>query len=181
MTYRLSDLAAPAAAVRKAVARRGVGLAGVDEELAAWYLKYHAACAKVGIPLRIVSGFRSFAEQERLKARGYSKAGAGHSAHNFGMALDIIHTVQAYDLPRDGWVLLNLIAQETARKAKVKIRWGGDWNGNGVPVFADPKEGFWDAAHFELLEWKKKAAEYYTNLAASDFIGKQLDAADGVL
>ena len=33
-----------------------------------------------------------------------------------------------------------------------KLRWGGDWDGDGVPVFMDDDESLWDAPHYELEE-----------------------------
>ena len=50
-----------------------------------------------------------------------------------------------------------LVILYTARRLKEQgkithdLRWGGDWNGNGIPVFLDANETFWDAVHFELV------------------------------
>jgi len=35
-----------------------------------------------------------------------------------------------------------------------KIRWGADWDGDGVRVDKDPDESFFDGPHFELIEDK---------------------------
>lgn len=153
---RLADLATGPKAVAKATASRGIfdGSEKTHCELKQWWFAFQSEAAKLSIPLRVVWGWRSFETQDKLWRKG-TGAPPGQSAHNFGMALDIIHTRRGWaKMPAEGWVLLGTMGMEIARKRNLELRWGGDWNRNGVPVLQDPKENFWDAAHFEMNGWK---------------------------
>jgi hypothetical protein len=61
--------------------------------------------AVYGYTLRIVSGFRSMAEQQQIYDEGrledgevVSEAPPGHSLHNYGFAVDIVDRRKGYDL-----------------------------------------------------------------------------------
>lgn len=153
---RLEQLKASREAVAKATANRMLfpGSDNVNPVLLEWWLKFQTLAAKHGIPLRVLSGYRSHDEQETLYRAGRSQKRGGQSAHNKGFAIDIIHTTFAYKLPREGWVLLKQMGFEVAKSMGIKLRWGGDWDGDGTPVYEDPDENFWDAAHFEVLDWR---------------------------
>lgn len=86
---------------------------------------------------------RTNAEQEKLYANGVTKARAGQSPHNHGMAVDIVHFGRYWDLTKKEWDVIGLIGKEVARKRKIKITWGGDWK-------------FYDPAHWELADWKDR-------------------------
>ena len=51
-------------------------------------------------------------------------------------------------------VLILDVARDLKRRGLIThdLRWGGDWDGDGVPVFLDSDEEFWDAVHFELVK-----------------------------
>jgi peptidoglycan L-alanyl-D-glutamate endopeptidase CwlK len=98
----------------------------------------------------VLCGHRSKAEQEDAYERGMSKLQWPRSKHNQApsLAMDLApypidwrDTKAFHDLAR--------IILEEAAKIDVKLRWGGDWNGNGR---ADEK--FIDMPHFELVERK---------------------------
>lgn len=94
------------------------------------------------IPLFPVDGFRDAETQDRLFKQGVTKARAGQSPHNYGLAVDVVHSTKFWDLTRRQWDVIGLIGKEAARKANVKVTWGGDWS-------------FYDPAHWELRDWKK--------------------------
>lgn len=100
-----------------------------------------------GINARIISGYRTDAEQARLyakyKAGGPVAAPPGHSNHNFGLAWDI----GIFD--GDGHYLESsrLYQQAGSIGKDLGLIWGGDWT-NG------------DEPHFEFRpEWAKDLTE----------------------
>lgn len=99
---------------------------------------------KHGVPLFAHNMVRTGAEQTELFVRGVSKARAGQSPHNFGCAVDIVHSIRAWDLSKESWSLLGHIGKELASQLGVKLIWGGDWS-------------FYDPAHWELAGWRSLA------------------------
>lgn len=97
------------------------------------------ACAKMGIPMFAHSVVRTAAEQTELFVRGVTRAQAGQSDHNFGLATDIVHSVKAWDLSENEWLLLRHIGMEVALRNGLKVQWGGDWK-------------YYDPAHWALLD-----------------------------
>ncbi len=95
------------------------------------------------IPLFPVDGFRDAKTQQRLFKQGVTKARAGQSPHNYGLAVDFVHSTKFWDLNRLQWDVIGLIGKESARKCNVKVTWGGDWS-------------FYDPAHWELRDWKNR-------------------------
>lgn len=85
---------------------------------------------------------------KKSKCDGYIKK----SYHQSGNAFDIYGFVEG----RATWNadILESIAKHLQQVAKecfgISLRWGGDWNGNGVRVDKDKKESFFDGAHFEI-------------------------------
>lgn len=105
-----------------------------------------------GIPQ--YGGLRSASEQNHLFLNGKSQRDGyvRQSYHQSGNAFDIY-----------GWVdgkatwdkdILESIAKHIKQVAKerynVKLIWGGDWNNDGVRVDKDPRERFFDGAHFQM-------------------------------
>ena len=95
--------------------------------------------AAAGIPLRVTYTLRSMASQAALYAQGrtapgpvVTKAPAGHSFHNFGLALDVV-PVELLVLPEWGdipehqartdalWVRVGAIGK------RIGFRWGGEF------------------------------------------------------
>lgn len=104
-----------------------------------------------GIPIVIVQGLRTIAEQDTLYAQGRSKPGqivtnakGGYSFHNFGVAVDFALLMPdgksvSWDMSRDGngdrkadWMQVAQIGKELG------FKWGGDWT------------SFKDYPHFEM-------------------------------
>lgn len=95
----------------------------------------------MGLPIRIVEGFRSPERQDQLYAQGRTKPGnivtnarAGESLHNYGVAVDIVFRKQGYDATEDQWLAAATIGKSLG------FDWGGDW------------KDFVDKPHFEMLK-----------------------------
>jgi hypothetical protein len=96
-------------------------------------------CFKKGLKIRVVQGYRTFAEQDELYAQGRTKPGpivtkakGGLSNHNYGLAFDFcllksdgsITWSLTEDLNDDGnkdWMQVVQIFKECG------YDWGGDW------------------------------------------------------
>lgn len=110
-----------------------------------------ARAAIVRYDFVVLCGHRSKAEQDDAYERGASKLRWPKSKHNQAPS----HAIDLAPFPIDWDDLqafrdLARIFLEEAEKIGVKVRWGGDWNGNGKP---DDK--FMDMPHFELVEKKR--------------------------
>lgn len=97
-----------------------------------------------GVPMFAHCVMRDHMEQSRLHALGRSKAAAGLSPHQHGMAVDIIHGTRGWEIDRRSWAIIGHIGKEVAERIGVQISWGGDWR-------------FYDPAHWELAEWRHLA------------------------
>lgn len=85
--------------------------------------------AKIGIDIKVLSGLRTYEEQNKLYEKGRSepgrivtKARAGYSNHNFGIAFDIgVFEGPAYlgDSPK--------YAAVGALASAIGLEWGGNW------------------------------------------------------
>lgn len=85
--------------------------------------------ALAGITIRVISGLRSYAEQDALYAQGrtapgeiVTNASAGHSNHNFGIAFDIgVFEGNSYldDSPK--YKAVGVIGMDLG------LEWGGNW------------------------------------------------------
>ena len=96
------------------------------------------AAEKKGIKLRVVSAFRSIAEQNKLYAQGrtapgniVTKAKGGQSSHNFGTAIDVVPIVNGQPDWDTDWHKIATIGKSLG------FSWGGDW------------KSFKDVAHVE--------------------------------
>lgn len=96
----------------------------------------------------VLCGFRNEADQEDAFVKGFSKVQFPDSKHNSypSLAVDVVPWPLDWKDGRrfyhfGGYVLA------TAGRLGIKIRWGGDWNGN--LDFKD--QNFHDLPHFELL------------------------------
>lgn len=114
---------------------------GAHPDILEFERKFTAEFARLGVPFFAHSVVRTSEEQEALLAKGMSKAGAGESPHNFGMAVDLIHGTKGWNLTRKQWGLVGHTGHEVAERIGVKIQWGGEWK-------------FYDPAHWELRDWR---------------------------
>jgi hypothetical protein len=100
-----------------------------------------------GIPMYGHNMVRSKMEQAALYVQGVTKAQYGESPHNWGCAVDIVHSVFAWDLQEQSWAMLGHIGKEVAKQAGIKVVWGGDWS-------------FYDPAHWELSNWREIRGDF---------------------
>jgi peptidoglycan LD-endopeptidase CwlK len=99
--------------------------------------EFVAACLAAGITLKIISGTRTYEEQNALYEQGRTKPGnivtkarGGYSWHNFGIAWDIGIF--------DGGRYLEespLYAKAGAIGEKLGLEWGGRWKFSDEPHF----------------------------------------------
>jgi len=107
------------------------------------------AVAKIGFPFRVLAVYRDERLQNELFHQGLSKLKWPDSKHNCfpSRAIDITpEPVDWNNLP-PFYILAGLFLA-TASSLGVKVRWGGDWNGN----WNMKDQSFHDLGHFELLE-----------------------------
>jgi len=109
------------------------------------------AMAKLGVPVFASEVMRSRDRQDDLYAAGTTKARAGQSPHQYGLAVDIIHSIKGWSLDRKQWQLMGHVGTEVAKMKGIpvgsSIDWGGDWK-------------FYDPAHWQLLAWRSFKEEY---------------------
>lgn len=126
---------------------------GAREELLEFERKLIKRAFKLGIPLFAHCVVRGATTQDRLYRQGFSKAKAGHSPHNYGCAVDLVHGTKAWALTQKQWLILGHLGHEVARQIGVKIAWGGDWKEPGQLLG-------WDPAHWELADWRTYRAKH---------------------
>lgn len=120
---------------------------GMDPRMVKFAAAFIETAQAHKIPLRLFCGYRSHAQQQTYYDIGTSKAKPGQSAHNYGLAVDIIHATEAWDLKPNQWKLLGVLGNEVARRQNLKVTWGGDWK-------------FYDPAHWEIKGWQKDPARF---------------------
>jgi len=102
--------------------------AGLDPEFRRKLELFEKRLLESGIRVKLVSGYRSIEEQNRLYALGRTKPGrivtkarGGYSWHNFGLAADYAF-ISGGRLTWNGpWRIFGRIARECG------LEWGGDW------------------------------------------------------
>jgi len=110
-----------------------------------------------GIPQ--FGGLRTSEDQYALYVRGASQRDGYNkeSYHQSGNAFDIYIYING----RASWDadMLEAVAKHLQNVAfeefGVTLRWGGDWDGDGIRVDKDDNEHFFDGAHFEIRENKE--------------------------
>jgi len=107
--------------------------------------------ARLGVPMFAAEVYRPPDRQAELKALGHSKVSV--SAHQYGLAVDIVHGTRAWNLDERQWKLIGHVGKELAVQKGIKLRWGGDWGGDGGPLD-------WDPAHWEIKGWKDLIGGY---------------------
>lgn len=103
---------------------------GFGEAVYAWMND----CEAEKLPVYLVEGFRSFARSDDLYAKGRTKPGkkvtkakAGQSYHNFGLAVDCVLTDPKGN-PTWDFDPLGPVFQRVVTLAKNRgLTWGGDW------------------------------------------------------
>lgn len=101
---------------------------GLDPEFRARLEVFQDRLNQVGIKVKLVSGYRSIQEQNRLYSLGRTRPGrkvtnarGGYSWHNFGLAADYAFVVGGQLTWSGPWSVFGRIARECG------LEWGGDW------------------------------------------------------
>lgn len=97
----------------------------------------------------VIEGHRTEYDQNRYFLEGKSKVTFPNSKHNTmpSKAVDIApYPIDWKDKER--FYELKKIIFEIAEKQGVKLRWGGDWDGDGDTT----DQTFHDLVHFEILD-----------------------------
>lgn len=105
---------------------------------------------QMGIPMFAAEVIRTPERQDQLFEDGHSKAKGGQSAHQYGMAVDLVHAQHGWSLNRDQWKLLGDVGMDIAKTLSLPIgskAWGGNWK-------------FYDPAHWQVDDWKNQIGEY---------------------
>jgi peptidoglycan L-alanyl-D-glutamate endopeptidase CwlK len=89
--------------------------------------------------------------QEKAFREGHSKAHFGQSAHNWApsIALDIAPAPLDWN-NRKAFIELSKVIMPIAKRLAIPLRWGGDWNQNGILT----DEHLSDLPHYELHPWR---------------------------
>lgn len=147
------------AALRAMVARDFIGTA--RQKAQAWRA-YRVGChpdlvefekrlirrfEKLGVPLFAVEMMRNPERQTELFVKGLSRAKAGQSPHQYGLAVDIVHGLRAWNIDKKSWDIIGHIGKEISLQSGIPVTWGGDWK-------------FWDPAHWELKNWRTMTELY---------------------
>mgnify|MGYP003116108177 CR=1 FL=1 len=124
------------------------------------------------LPFMIYETYRTAETQNKYFKRGVTKARAGESPHNFGLAMDLVLDTKKVDVRKrewrghlypdawddvspdavTAWVRLGEIVED------VGLTWGGSWIKKGTK----PKESSdgrlvvlgWDLPHVQLSNWR---------------------------
>lgn len=110
--------------------------------------------AKLGVPMFAFEIWRSMERQKEMYAKGVSNAKPGESPHQYGCAIDLIHGVKLWGLDEKQWQLVHHVGNELATQRGIKLRWGGDWDGDGD--IYDNK--LFDPPHWEVANWREVKA-----------------------
>lgn len=115
-------------------------LASLDPKAATQFRKFLGeaiplALSKYGVEYKLISGNRTYAEQNALYAKGRTTSGSivtnargGQSNHNFGIAVDagVFKAGQYLDSTSPGTA--EKVHRDVAKlSAKYELDWGGDW------------------------------------------------------
>jgi hypothetical protein len=130
-------------------------------------------CRSRGIPMIAFETYRTPERQRKLKNKGVTNAPAGWSPHQYGCAVDLLVIPQWWEATRDQWSVLGVIGKEIARKKKIEITWGGDF------------ESIYDPAHWEITNWRdyRKASIYAqkNSISLSNDTSQIFERLDGII
>lgn len=130
---------------------------GAHPDLVEFHKAFQARMRRLGVPMFAVEVLRTPERQNELQADGFSRAKAGQSPHQFGLAMDYVHSLKAWNISKAEWAIIGHIGKEVAQQRGLKMKWGGDFtvlDEHGEPV------PFWDPAHWEVAFWKTVKEDY---------------------
>lgn len=106
--------------------------------------------AKLGVPMFAHEFYRSPEKQNDAYARGASRARAGQSAHQFGCAVDIIHSRKLWDMEPKAWMLIDHVGKEIISQKGLRVE----------NLFKNGEWAFYDPAHWQVIGWKELKGGY---------------------
>ena len=124
----------------------------IPKEIAVYLRPMFQAAAAEGVTLQVTSGFRTYAEQERLKAEDpYNAARPGYSPHQRGFAVDMnTRGPGQYE-----WLVKNAYRYGFVRTV-IRERWHweyrGNWPGQQKPVWASSEYRWYPASQFSVVK-----------------------------
>lgn len=118
---------------------------GVHEDIIRFASLFIKRMRGAGIPMFASEMMRDRKRQDELFAQGRSSAPAGMSPHQYGLAVDIIHSKKGWKLTKREWEIYGHIGDEVAQMAGLKIESGKTWT--------KP----WDPAHWQIIDWREIA------------------------
>ncbi len=140
----------PPSVVDKVDARSETIIATLQPEVHPYARALVQKCEQHGISIRIISGLRSYAEQDALYAQGRTKPGdiitnahGGYSNHNFGIAFDVgVYEGTRYRADSPKYAAVGVLGMELG------LSWGGTW------------KSLVDQPHFQLRpDWARDLTE----------------------
>lgn len=147
-------------------ARSETTIATLQPEVRSYARALVLKAAAVGITIKVISGLRTYAEQDALYAKGRTKPGSvvtnargGYSNHNFGIAFDIgVFRGTTYVPESPQYKAVGAIGVELG------LEWGGNWT------------SIKDEPHFQLRpSWAKGSEkEMLTELRERKSSGKAI-------
>lgn len=111
-------------------ARSETAIAKLQPEVQGYARALVRRTAAAGVEIRVISGLRTFAEQDALFAQGRTRPGrkvtnakGGESNHNFGIAFDVgVFEGTAYLGESSAYDVVGAIG------AEIGLEWGGHWS-----------------------------------------------------
>ena len=140
----------PAAATTGVDARSEKVIATLQPEVRPYARALVLKAASMGITIKVISGLRTFAEQDALYAKGRTRPGpkvtnarGGYSNHNFGIAFDIgVFNGASYIPESPRYKAVGALGVELG------LEWGGNW------------KTIKDEPHFQLRPaWARNGSE----------------------
>ena len=147
---------APVGELYKIDPRSQKNIATIQKEVQPLAIALVREAARIGITIKVISGTRTYAEQDALYAKGRTQPGnivtrveGGYSNHNFGIAFDIgIFENGRYVPESPKYKIVGKLGKS------IGLEWGGDWE-------------FVDEPHFQLRpDWARKLPNNELVLAA---------------
>lgn len=105
----------------------------------------------------IICGYRNKEEQDKAfySRPQLSKAKWLESPHNYNksFAVDVVPWPSQYE-DIDCMIYFAGFVKGVALSHGIKLRWGGDWDGDHIVGRRDPDESLFDSPHFEMKNWR---------------------------
>jgi len=119
----------PAVAISRVDERSERSIATLQPELAPYARALVQKAGEIGIHLKVISGLRTYAEQDALYAKGRTAPGpkvtnarGGYSNHNFGIAFDVgVFSGTRYLPDSPKYKAVGALGMELG------LEWGGNW------------------------------------------------------